>query len=154
MLKLLTGWSSALPPSGTMSDLYTALRVSPKKKRTLPTSDDEDVLTPKRLRRNSILFVDYTLLQTRVHLTSRRSDRLPHPLPHVGKSTRRSMLTAYLPTYLVSTRCKHLYNTLYHTRSQPAPFRLPKIQVSFGTCSTTCLLVPTLDLRLELRSMT
>ncbi|TBU46596.1 hypothetical protein BD309DRAFT_915571 [Dichomitus squalens] len=36
-----------------MSDLYTALRVSPKKKRTLPTSDDEDVLTPKRLRRDS-----------------------------------------------------------------------------------------------------
>ncbi|KAI9000877.1 hypothetical protein BD414DRAFT_451623 [Trametes punicea] len=36
-----------------MSDLYTALRVSPRKKRTLPGSDDEDTLTPKRLRRNS-----------------------------------------------------------------------------------------------------
>ncbi|KAI0638325.1 hypothetical protein C8Q77DRAFT_1153988 [Trametes polyzona] len=36
-----------------MSDLYTALRVSPRKKRALPGSDDEDVLTPKRLRRNS-----------------------------------------------------------------------------------------------------
>ncbi|RDX53948.1 hypothetical protein OH76DRAFT_1479705 [Lentinus brumalis] len=38
-----------------MADLYTALRVSPRKKRTLPTSDDEDVLTPKRLRRNSVV---------------------------------------------------------------------------------------------------
>ncbi|KAH9899730.1 hypothetical protein C8Q73DRAFT_638666 [Cubamyces lactineus] len=36
-----------------MSDLYSALRVSPRKKRTLPGSDDEDTLTPKRLRRNS-----------------------------------------------------------------------------------------------------
>ncbi|KAI9056543.1 hypothetical protein FKP32DRAFT_1662919 [Trametes sanguinea] len=36
-----------------MSDLYSALRVSPRKKRTLPSSDDEDTLTPKRLRRNS-----------------------------------------------------------------------------------------------------
>ncbi|KAI0750945.1 hypothetical protein C8Q80DRAFT_1154731 [Daedaleopsis nitida] len=36
-----------------MSDFYSSLHVSPKKKRTLPTSDDEDVLTPKRLRRNS-----------------------------------------------------------------------------------------------------
>ncbi|CDO76543.1 hypothetical protein BN946_scf184982.g2 [Trametes cinnabarina] len=36
-----------------MSDLYSALRVSPRKKRTLPGSDDEDILTPKRLRRNS-----------------------------------------------------------------------------------------------------
>ncbi|KAI0375783.1 hypothetical protein BV20DRAFT_1048055 [Pilatotrama ljubarskyi] len=36
-----------------MSDLYSALRVSPRKKRTLPSSDDEDVLTPKRLRRTS-----------------------------------------------------------------------------------------------------
>ncbi|KAH9850727.1 hypothetical protein C2E23DRAFT_904808 [Lenzites betulinus] len=36
-----------------MSDLYSALRVSPRKKRALPGSDDEDVLTPKRLRRNS-----------------------------------------------------------------------------------------------------
>ncbi|KAH9943311.1 uncharacterized protein BXZ73DRAFT_87662 [Epithele typhae] len=36
-----------------MADLYTSLHVSPKKKRTLPSSDDEDVLTPKRLRRNS-----------------------------------------------------------------------------------------------------
>ncbi|KAI0832569.1 hypothetical protein BC628DRAFT_1492686 [Trametes gibbosa] len=36
-----------------MSDLYSALRVSPRKKRALPSSDDEDVLTPKRLRRNS-----------------------------------------------------------------------------------------------------
>ena len=40
-----------------MADLYTALRVSPKKKRTLPSSDDEDALTPKRLRRNSIVCV-------------------------------------------------------------------------------------------------
>ena len=40
-----------------MADLYTALRVSPKKKRTLPSSDDEDVLTPKRLRRNSTVSV-------------------------------------------------------------------------------------------------
>ncbi|KAI0352977.1 hypothetical protein OH77DRAFT_1427746 [Trametes cingulata] len=36
-----------------MSDLYSALRVSPRKKRTLPGSDDEDVLTPKRLRRTT-----------------------------------------------------------------------------------------------------
>ncbi|KAI0775971.1 hypothetical protein BD413DRAFT_469401 [Trametes elegans] len=36
-----------------MSDLYSTLRVSPRKKRTLPGSDDEDTLTPKRLRRNS-----------------------------------------------------------------------------------------------------
>ncbi|KAK7695522.1 hypothetical protein QCA50_000158 [Cerrena zonata] len=34
-----------------MSDLYASLRVSPQKKRTLVVdSDDEDVLTPKRLR--------------------------------------------------------------------------------------------------------
>ncbi|KAI0693570.1 hypothetical protein BC835DRAFT_1066460 [Cytidiella melzeri] len=32
-----------------MSDLYTALRVSPRKKRTLP-EDDDNLLTPKRLR--------------------------------------------------------------------------------------------------------
>ncbi|KAJ3550978.1 hypothetical protein NM688_g4958 [Phlebia brevispora] len=32
-----------------MSDLYTALRVSPRKKRS-PPEDDDDVLTPKRLR--------------------------------------------------------------------------------------------------------
>ena len=31
------------------SDLYTALRVSPRKKRVY-NSDDEDVLTPKKLR--------------------------------------------------------------------------------------------------------
>ena len=48
---------SPLPYTHTMSDLYTALRVSPKKKRTLPTSDDEDVLTPKRLRRDSTVSV-------------------------------------------------------------------------------------------------
>ncbi|EIW61226.1 uncharacterized protein TRAVEDRAFT_142770 [Trametes versicolor FP-101664 SS1] len=36
-----------------MSDLYSSLRVSPRKKRVLPSSDDEDTLTPKRLRRNS-----------------------------------------------------------------------------------------------------
>lgn len=34
---------------GSMSDLYTALRVSPRKKRTLP-EDDDNLLTPKRLR--------------------------------------------------------------------------------------------------------
>ncbi len=52
----------APPTTHTMSDLYNALRVSPKKKRTLPTSDDEDVLTPKRLRRDSILSVTTCLV--------------------------------------------------------------------------------------------
>jgi hypothetical protein len=33
-----------------MSDLYTSLQVSPRKKRALPDSDDESVITPKRLR--------------------------------------------------------------------------------------------------------
>ncbi|KAI0053057.1 hypothetical protein FA95DRAFT_1552940 [Auriscalpium vulgare] len=33
-----------------MSDLYTALRVSPRKKRALSDSDDDTTLTPKRLR--------------------------------------------------------------------------------------------------------
>ncbi|KAI0677406.1 hypothetical protein C8Q78DRAFT_1159750 [Trametes maxima] len=51
-----------------MSDLYTALRVSPRKKRTLPGSDDEDVLTPKRLRRDS------TVPPTPSSTTSRRKN--------------------------------------------------------------------------------
>ncbi|KAF7437073.1 hypothetical protein PC9H_003907 [Pleurotus ostreatus] len=34
-----------------MSEIYTNLQVSPRKKRCLPGSDDESVLTPKKLRR-------------------------------------------------------------------------------------------------------
>lgn len=41
----------------TMSDLYTALRLSPRKKRTLP-EDDDNVLTPKRLRHASVVFYE------------------------------------------------------------------------------------------------
>ncbi|KAI0650594.1 hypothetical protein C8Q79DRAFT_944358 [Trametes meyenii] len=52
-----------------MSDLYSALRVSPRKKRTLPGSDDEDVLTPKRLRRDS------TVPPTPSSATSRRKNK-------------------------------------------------------------------------------
>lgn len=33
-----------------MSDLYTALRVSPRKKRCPPELDDDTVVTPKKLR--------------------------------------------------------------------------------------------------------
>jgi hypothetical protein len=34
-----------------MSDLYTSLQVSPRKKRALPDSDDDEfTVTPKRLR--------------------------------------------------------------------------------------------------------
>jgi hypothetical protein len=33
-----------------MSDLYTSLRVSPKKKRCPPELDDESTFTPKKLR--------------------------------------------------------------------------------------------------------
>ncbi|VDB96992.1 unnamed protein product [Peniophora sp. CBMAI 1063] len=36
-----------------MSDLYTSLNVSPRKRRASPDSDDEQTLTPKRLRRTA-----------------------------------------------------------------------------------------------------
>ncbi|KAI1796244.1 hypothetical protein LXA43DRAFT_970127 [Ganoderma leucocontextum] len=66
-----------------MSDLYTALRVSPKKKRTLPTSDDEDVLIPKRLRRDSI--VPPTPSTTRSKLKA-EAETDPNSLPdHISR---------------------------------------------------------------------
>ncbi|KLO19780.1 hypothetical protein SCHPADRAFT_924102 [Schizopora paradoxa] len=37
-----------------MSDLYTMLQVSPRKKRCPPSEDDEAIVTPKKLRRQSL----------------------------------------------------------------------------------------------------
>ncbi|KAI0335610.1 hypothetical protein GY45DRAFT_1350799 [Cubamyces sp. BRFM 1775] len=65
-----------------MSDLYSALRVSPRKKRTLPGSDDEDTLTPKRLRRNS------TVPPTPSTVTRRKTNKDidPNSLPdHIAR---------------------------------------------------------------------
>ncbi|RPD67020.1 hypothetical protein L226DRAFT_498825 [Lentinus tigrinus ALCF2SS1-7] len=69
-----------------MADLYTALRVSPKKKRTLPSSDDdEDVLTPKRLRRNSTVPSTPSTVTRRKANTELDPDSLPAHLSRLHK---------------------------------------------------------------------
>lgn len=61
--------STATPP---MSNLYTSLQVSPKKKRCPPEPDDANILTPKKLR---------TVPPTPPASTSRTKPSLKQPLP-------------------------------------------------------------------------
>ena len=133
-LLLCTSWLGRC----VMSDLYTALHVSPKKKRTLPSSDDEDTLTPKRLRRSSIVCVhgpnhasvsfpiaDYFTLVLRHHPQRPAGRRMP---------TR----TAYLATWIDCTRSRRHFSTRSRMRSQHALSLHPRTRASSGTCSTTC----------------
>ncbi|KAI0720263.1 hypothetical protein C8T65DRAFT_736012 [Cerioporus squamosus] len=98
-----------------MADLYTALRVSPKKKRTLPTSDDEDVLTPKRLRRNSTVSVAIPSSSSLTHLANHRAHRPPTPSTVTRRKANAEVDPDSLPAHL--TRLHKIQTSLQHALS-------------------------------------
>lgn len=102
-------------PHCTMADLYTALRVSPRKKRTLPTSDDEDVLTPKRLRRNSIVYVLICCSSSLVHSANHRAHRPPTPSTNTRRKANAELDPDTLPSHL--SRLYKIQTSLQHALS-------------------------------------
>lgn len=89
-----------------MSEIYTNLQVSPRKKRCLPGSDDESVLTPKKLRRACV-----TDKSNAAILLTCQTRSPPTPPPTVTRKTV-SETSPALPAHLsrlhsIQTRLQH-----------------------------------------------
>jgi hypothetical protein len=102
-----------------MSDLYSSLNVSPRKKRALPDSDDETVLTPKRIR---TLYVRLQIVPS-VSLTHPKDRRHLLRQGSVEQRTSRARRSSHTcrPTSRVYTTRTQPFSTRSPTRSLPAP---------------------------------
>ncbi|KAF4572679.1 hypothetical protein EYR36_007189 [Pleurotus pulmonarius] len=77
-----------------MSEIYTNLQVSPRKKRCLPGSDDESVLTPKKLRRALQHAISHALATCAVSPTS-DTGIVRNVLNHLSLSTYAGLTTQF-----------------------------------------------------------
>lgn len=115
-----------IPP---MSDLYTSLHLSPKKKRFLSDDEDDTSLTPKRLRPAyvNLLFRDFLLTRTKVLSHLQRRPKQPGPKLAVPLKPPRTPL--FLRTCHDSSRFKLPCNMLFPMRSpHPLYHLLPRLE--------------------------
>ena len=112
----------------SMSDLYTSLHISPKKKRLLSDDEDDTSLTPKRLRpayvNHPSLFHRFSSDSDKVH--SRLQRRLKQIGQRLGVLLKPPLMLLFLHICHDSSRFKLPYNMLFpmllpHPLSHPHP---------------------------------